>query len=88
MPSNTLDDLLPSAIAAHSRAIDYLGTQTVFYRTVVVGILTAITTGLMTATVAIGSTTSKDLQWVMEELRKNGYTVAISTTNLVITWSL
>ena len=88
MPSNVLDDLIPSAVAAHSRAVDYLGIQTVFVRAVTQAILTAITTGLMTVTVAEGATSSKDIQWVIEELRHNGYTVTTSTTNIVISWNI
>jgi len=88
MPSNTLDDLIPSAVAAHSRAVDFLGTQTVFVRTVTQAILTAITTGLFTVTVPMGATTSQDIQWVVEELRHNGYTVTTSTTNVVISWNI
>lgn len=87
MPSNPLDDLLFSAVAARSRAIDFLGTQTVFLRAVVQAILTAIVTGLFTVTVAEGSTNSADIQWVIELLRQCGYTVTTSTTNVVITWS-
>lgn len=86
MPSNTFDDVIFNAVGARSRAQDHAGTQTVFVDAVTAGILTAVTAGLFTATVAIGSTPSNDLQWVMEELRKSGYGVSISTTNLVITW--
>lgn len=86
MPSNPLDDIVPSATAAHSRAIDYLGTQTVFLRLVNQAILTALVTGLFTVTVAEGAASSKDIQWVIELLRQNGYTVTTSTTNIVISW--
>lgn len=86
MPSNTFDDIIPNAVGCHSRAQDHAGTQTVFVDAVVAGIHTAVTAGAFTATVAIGATTSDNLQWVMEELRKSGFGVSISTTNLVITW--
>lgn len=86
MASNTLDDLIPSATAAHSRAVDFLGTQTIFVRAVAQAIATAIVTGLFTVTVAEGGTSSKDIQWVIDELRHNGYTVTTSTTNIVISW--
>jgi len=86
MASNTLDDLLFSATAAHSRTTDHAGTQTVFVDAVVDAILTAVTAGTFTATIAEGSTSSQDIQWVMEELRHNGYTVTTSTTNLVVSW--
>jgi hypothetical protein len=86
MPSNTIDDIIPSAIAVGSRATDFLGTQTIFLRAVVQAIMTAIVTGLRTVTVAVGATTSGNIQWVIEQLRLAGYGVTISTTNLVITW--
>jgi hypothetical protein len=86
MPSNTLDEILPSAVASRSRATDFLGTQTIFLRAVVTAINTARVTGLFTVTVALGATTSADIQWVVELLRQFGYGVTFSTTNIVITW--
>lgn len=87
MPSNVIDDILPSVIATRSRALDFAGPQTVFLRAVVQAIATAIVTGLTTVTVALGATTSDVIQWVVEQLRQSGYTVTFSTTNIVITWS-
>lgn len=86
MASNPLDDIIPSQVAVHSRAVDYLGAQTVYLRLVVQAIMTAIVTGLFTATIADASTSSKDIQWVMERLREAGYTCDKSTTNLVVNW--
>lgn len=86
MPSNTLDDLIPSAVAAHSRATDAAGTQTIFVAETTELIVEAVDDGLFTVNVPIGSTTSKDLQWTMEQLRLNGYTVSIVSTNLVVAW--
>jgi hypothetical protein len=86
MSANTLDDILPSAVASHSRSVDYLGTQTIFLRAVVTAINTARVTGLFTATIALGSTASQDIQWVVDLLRQNGYGVTFSTTNIVVTW--
>jgi len=86
MSSNVLDDLLPSAVAARSRAIDFAGTQTILMAEVTESIVEAADDGLFTVTVAEGSAPSKDIQWVIEQLRQNGYGVTLSTTNLVITW--
>jgi len=86
MASNTLDDLIFSATAAHSRANDHAGTQTVFVDAVVQALLTAVTAGNFTVTIAEGGTSSQDIQWVIEELRHNGYTVTTSTTNIVVSW--
>ena len=86
MASNTLDDLIPSSTAAHSRTLDHAGTQTVFVDLVAAAIQTAVTAGTFTATVAEGSTSSQDIQWVIEELRHNGYGVTTSVANIVITW--
>ena len=87
MPSNTLDDILFNAVAARSRAVDYLGTQTIFLRSVVQAILTAISTGLFTVTITYDSAPVQDIIWVTEELRHDGYNVTASTTNLVVSWS-
>jgi len=86
MPSNTLDDLFVSVVAAHSRTLDHAGAQTIFVNAVVAAIETAITAGTYTATIALGSTTSDIIQWVVEQLRKSGYTVSFSTTNIVVSW--
>jgi len=86
MASNTIDDLLFSATAAHSRAVDFAGTQTIFYSEVVELILEAVDDGLFTVTIAEGGASSQDIQWVIEELRHNGFGVTTSTTNIVVTW--
>lgn len=87
MPSNPLDDIIPSAVAVRSRSLDFLGTQTVYLRLVVQAIMTAIVTGLFTVTVADGAAGSGDIQWTIERLREAGYLVTKSTSNTVITWS-
>jgi hypothetical protein len=88
MSSLPTEDIIPSALAAKNRTFDHAGTQTVLVDAVVAGIHTAVTAGSYTATVAEGSATSADIQWVIEALRQGGYTVTTSTTNLVITWTL
>jgi hypothetical protein len=86
MPSNTLDDLLFSVVAAHSRTVDHTGTQTIFLVAVVRAILTAVLAGLFTVTVNMDSAPVPDIMWVIEELRHDGYTVSTSTDNIVISW--
>ena len=86
MAANPLDDILPSAVASHSRSVDFAGTQTIFLRAVVTAIDTARVTGLFTATIGMGATTSGNIQWVRELLIQSGYGVTQSTTNLVVTW--
>lgn len=86
MASNTLDDLLFNVTAAHSRATDHAGTQTIFLRSVVQAILTAIATGLYTVTVTMDSAPVKDIMWVLDELHLNGYIATTSTDNIVISW--
>jgi hypothetical protein len=86
MPSLHTDDVIPTAIAAKSRAMDSGSTQTVLVTEVAESIIEAADDGLFTVTVAEGGATSADIQWVMEALRKGGYTVTTSTTNLVISW--
>jgi hypothetical protein len=86
MASNNLDDLLFSAVAAHSRATDFAGAQTIFYSEVVELILEAVDDGAFTVTIAEGGASSQDIQWVIERLRQNGFTVSTSTTNIVVSW--
>lgn len=86
MPSNQLDTIIPSAIGAHSRSQDHAGAQSVLVFVVYTALGTAMTAGLFTTTVAEGAAPSDVIQWVIEELRRNGYTVTTSTTNLVISW--
>lgn len=88
MPSNTLDDLFASAVAAHSRATDAAGTQTILVDAVVAAIQTAITAGLFTATYNATGKSSQNIQWVIEQLRNSGYGVTLSgaNPNIVITW--
>jgi hypothetical protein len=86
MPNIHSDDLIPTALAANSRAHDVSGSQTVLTRVVAAAIITAVASGLFTATVAEGAATPGDVQWVIEVLRKGGYGVTTSSTNIVITW--
>jgi hypothetical protein len=86
MPSNVLDDVLFSAVAAHSRAVDFAGTQTIFFTEVVELILEAVDDGLFTVTIPEGTASSQDIQWTIEQLRLSGYGVTTSTTNIVVTW--
>ena len=88
MASNTLDDIIWPALASKVRTFDHASTQTTLVDAVMAGILTAVTAGNYTCTVAEGGATSADIQWMIEALRQGGYTVTTSTTNLVITWTL
>lgn len=86
MASNVLDDLLFSVTAAHSRANNHLGTQTIFMGAVTQAVLTAVLAGNFTVTVNMDSAPLQDITWVIEELRHDGYTVTLSTDNIVISW--
>lgn len=88
MASNTLDDLFITATAAHSRANDHAGVQTVLVDAVVANIQTAVTAGSFTSTYNATGKASKDIQWVVEQLRNNGFTVTLSGSNpnVVISW--
>lgn len=88
MASNTLDDLIVSATAAHSRTTDHAGTQTVLVDAVVANMQTAITAGTFTSTYNATGKSSQDIQWVVEQLRANGFTVSLSgaNPNIVISW--
>lgn len=86
MPSNVLDDVLFSAVAAHSRAVDFASTQTIFFTEVTELILEAVDDGTFTVTISATGQSSQDIQWVIEQLRLSGYGVTTSTTNIVVTW--
>ena len=86
MPSLHTDDLIPTAVAANQRAHDAAGSQTILVAEVAETIIEAVDDGTFTCTVAEGSATPGDVQWVIEALRKGGYGVTLSSTNIVITW--
>jgi len=88
MASNPLDDLIVSATAAHSRANDHAGTQTILVDAIVANIQTAITAGNFTSTYNATGKSSQDIQWVVEQLRNAGYGVTLSgaNPNIVVTW--
>lgn len=88
MANNTLDDLFVSARAARERATDSAGPQTVMVDAVVANIQTAITAGLFTSTYNATGKSSTNIQWVVEQLRLDGYTVTLtgSNPNIVISW--
>lgn len=88
MPSNSLDDLFVSAVAAHNRATDAAGSQTILVNAVVAAIETAITAGLFTATYNATGKASNNIQWVAEQLRNAGYGVTVSGSHpdIVTTW--
>lgn len=79
-------DLIPDARTAAERSLRSSTTETVLILAVLQGIVTAIGSGLNTATVAQGSCTSANKQLVMEWLNLLGYGVTESSTDLVITW--
>jgi hypothetical protein len=88
MASNKLDDLFASATAAHSRATDSAGSQTIMVDAVVANIQTAVTSGAFTSTYNATGKNSTNIQWVVEQLRQAGYTVTLSGSNpnIVISW--
>jgi hypothetical protein len=86
MASNKLDDLFFSQTAAHSRAFNSAGTQTLLVDAVVAAILTAVTSGLFTCTYSASGKASQDVQWVLEQLRQAGYTVTVSGSTWTINW--
>jgi hypothetical protein len=86
MANNTLDDLFFSAQGAHERAYNSAGTQTILVDAVVAAILTAVTSGLFTCTYNASGKASQDVQWVLEQLRLDGYTVTVSGSTWTISW--
>jgi hypothetical protein len=80
------DEIFMDALAAHKAAQTSTATQTVFKNAVLAAIVTAFTAGLYTATVAVGSTPSQDVQYVLQQLNNSGYTASVTGTNLVANW--
>ena len=86
MNSQTMDGLFISPGSARSTAQFPTSSQNVIELAVASAILTAVTAGLFTATVAVGSTPSADMQYVSQMLNQAGYTARVTGTNLVVNW--
>jgi len=80
------DEVFMDALAAHKAADTSTATQTVFKNAVVAAIVTAFTAGLYTATIAVGSTPSADVQYVVALLNNAQYQARVTGTDLVVNW--
>lgn len=81
-----MDEIFMDAVAAHSAADSAASSQTVFKDAVVAAIVVAFTAGLYSATIAVGSTPSQDVQYVTHMLNNKQYQAHVTGTSLVVNW--
>lgn len=86
MNSSIQDEVFMSPGAAHEVALHPADAQVVFKVAVSAAILAAATAGLFTATVAVGSTASAVVQYVVALLNQANYQARVTGTNLVVNW--
>ena len=86
MNSSTSEVLWPSPVSAHEQASHPADTQTLLMVAVASAIVTAVGSGLFTASVTVSSSSSKDTQYVTALLNQGSYTCSNDGTHLVISW--
>lgn len=86
MNSSTSEPLWPSPLAAHENALHITDTQDAYCALVATGILTAVSSGLYTASVTTSGKQSQDVQYVTALLNQGGYIARVTGTNLVVNW--
>lgn len=86
MNTSTSEALWPSPVASHEQALHIAETQPTLNAAVASGILTAVSSGLFTASVDVSSSLSQDVQYVTALLNQGGYQASVTGTNLVINW--
>ena len=86
MNSSTSEALWPSPVSAHQTAQSIANTQDVLCAAVASAIVTAVGSGLFTASVDVTTSASQDVQYVTALLNQGGYTCSNDGTNLVINW--
>lgn len=75
-----------AVVGAHEVSLHPTDAQVVFGVAVAQAILAAAITGVFTATVAVGSTPSVVVQYVVSQLNQGSYQAQVTGTNLVIQW--
>lgn len=86
MNSSTSEVLWPSPVAAHQTAQQIATTQAILIAAVANGIVTAVGSGLFTASINVASSQSQDVQYVTALLNQGNYACSNNGTNLVINW--
>lgn len=86
MNSQTSEVYWVSPIGAHQISMHPTSHNVIFNTSVATAIITAALTGAFTASVAVGSTPSKDVQYTIGLLNQAGYVASMQGTNLVISW--
>lgn len=88
MNSSTSEAVWPSPVSAHQTAQSIIGgnTQAAYLALVASGILTAVSSGLFTASVTTSGKASADVQYAAALLNQGSYQAAVTGTSLVINW--
>lgn len=86
MNSSTSEAIWPSPVASHETALHIADSQAALNALVASGILTAVSSGLFTASVSMSGKQSQDVQYVVALLNQGNYSAHVTGTNLVINW--
>lgn len=86
MNSQILDEVFMGPVAAHASSLESTTSQMVFKLAVASSILVAVTAGLFTSSTAVGTTPSRDVQYVVAMLNQAGYQASVTGVNLIVNW--
>jgi hypothetical protein len=86
MNTSTSEVLWPSPVGAHANALQFATTQSELCADIALAIVTAVESGLFTASIAMAGETSADVQYVVALLNQGGYQASVTGANLIINW--
>ena len=88
MNSSTSEAVWPSPVSSHQTAqsIQVGNTQAAYLALVASGILTAVSSGLFTASITTSGKASADVQYAVALLNQGNYQASVTGTSLVINW--
>jgi len=86
MNTSTSEVLWPSPVGAHENALHSTNTQPILMVAVASAIVTAVGSGLFTASVDVSTSLSKDVQYVTALLNQANYSAHVTGSSLVINW--
>lgn len=86
MNSSTSECLWPSPVAAHQTALSIADSQAALMALIASDIISAVSSGLFSATVSVSGKNSADLQYCMGLLNQGGYAASVSGSTLTVSW--
>lgn len=86
MNSSTSEAVWPTPGAAHQTAQSIGDSQAALIALVASAILTAVSSGLFTASISMSGKMSVDAQYVLALLNQGGYAASITGANMVVNW--